>query len=91
LQTINIIDNQEEYQLSVFYVFGTKIEFKRYESQKYKPMQEYNKAKLHNISKFAQAHRHGVVSEQFDNVFMNIDEAKAANETLNSTHGFVAR
>ena len=30
LQTINIIDNQQEYELSVFYVYGTKIEFKRY-------------------------------------------------------------
>ena len=63
MQTINIIDNHVEYELSVFYVYGTKIEFKRYQSQKYKPMTRYDKTKLHEFSRFAQAQTHGVISE----------------------------
>lgn len=50
-------------------------------------MKEYNKANLHNISKFAQAHRHGIVSDQFNNVFMNIDEAKTLNSMNHSMRG----
>ena len=36
----------------------------------------YEKNKLHKFSRFAQSHTHGVISDQFDNVFININDTK---------------
>ena len=44
-------------------------------------MTRYEKSKLHKFSRFAQAHTHGVISDQFDNVFMNINDTKAEDDT----------
>ena len=63
LQTINIIEDKEEYELSVFYVYGNKIEFKRYRNKRYRAMTPYQRNELNCISKFARNNRYGIVHD----------------------------
>jgi hypothetical protein len=41
LQSICIIDDREDYEFSVFYVYGNQVEFKRYKDQRHRPMTKY--------------------------------------------------
>ena len=65
------------FDLSVFYIYGSSVEFKRYCNKRYIPMNHFDKKKLHNFSRFASKHKTGLVHETFKNVFVNykLDDA----------------
>jgi hypothetical protein len=62
------------HDLIVFYVYGSSVEFKRYKHQRYRPMEHFDKKKLHNFSKFSYRHTTGQVHETFKNIFVSRQE-----------------
>jgi len=69
------------HDLSVFYVYGSSVEFKRYENQRYRPMKNFDKKKLHNFSRAALKYNTGLVHQTFKNIFIKKNEEK---ESLNA-------
>ena len=59
------------FDLSVFYVYGSSVEFKRYYNTRYKAMNHFVKKKLHPFSRFAMKHVNGLVHEDYKNIFVN--------------------
>jgi len=60
----------------VFYVYGSRVEFKRYTNQRYKPMKHFDKKKLHDLTKFAHKQNTGLVHHDFKNIFVNFKPAE---------------
>ena len=69
LQSMCIINDM--FDLQVFYVYGSSVEFKRYVNQRYRPMQHFDNKKLHYFSRFAVKHHTGKVHDTYKNVFVN--------------------
>lgn len=71
----------DTYDIAVFYVYGSSVEFRRYINQRYKPMNQFDKKNMHVLSRFAHKHNTGSVHETYKNVFMNykIDEDTVKN------------
>ena len=61
----------DQFDLCVFYVYGSNVEFKRYKNKRYKPMKQFNKKKLHNFSRFAMKNNTGLIHPTFKNVFLS--------------------
>tara|TARA_B110000285_G_C15137193_1_gene627872 strand:+ start:1583 stop:1969 length:387 start_codon:yes stop_codon:yes gene_type:complete len=69
LQSMCIINDM--FDLQVFYVYGSSVEYKRYVNQRYRPMAHFDKKKLHYFSRFAVKHHTGMVHDTYKNVFVN--------------------
>ena len=51
--SINILNDNENYETTIFYAYNDEVVFKRYRNQRYKPMNYYKKENLDLIDKYA--------------------------------------
>ena len=61
--SINILNDNEKYETTIFYAYNDEVELMRYKNQRYKPMNVYKKDNLDQISKYAQKCESGIVAD----------------------------